>query len=332
MQKWAASKGTPLGDIAMSRRLESLDLNLLNVLYWVLHERSTTAAADQLGLSQPATSRALGRLREVYDDPLLVKQGRAMVPTPLGEKLLPIVARAVQQMREVVSVTEGFQPEADESSFRVGAKDIVGMCIAEAWIKEIAPHAPGMTLDIVNLSEASARDLVTGKLDLVFMPLGPTIEIPPSVDLGQFVIRPVMEDHWVTCLRPGHPLAGKTLSVEEFAGLDRILINPNGGDRSFVDERLALQGLSRRIAYRTQTFLLAMPIVMNTDCVLTCCSSLGLQPEYGLVTSVPPVPIEPIILHAGWHPNWTGDARHRWVRERLMAGMKGLRSPSAMAA
>lgn len=321
----------------MARSLESLDLNLLNVLHWVLQERSTTEAAKRLGVSQPAVSRALGRLREVYGDPLLVKQGRALAPTPLGERLGPLVARAVASMREVVGASEGFDPASATGAFRVAAKEVASLGLVEAWVREVRPHAPGLVLEIRDLEPESARDLVSGRLDLALAPLGGDVEIPQGVDLSQFVIRHVLDLPWRCGVRPGHPLAervraGGAVSTEDYAALEHILVNPQGEERGAVDARLRERGLERGIAFRTESFLLAVAILLQTDCVLTLAASLVERPEYGLLTFDPPVELPPLALHGGWHPNWTTDARHSWIRERVFAGLSALRSPERRGA
>ena len=315
----------------MSRRLESLDLNLLNVLYWVLHERNVTVAADRLGLSQPATSRALGRLRDVYGDPLLVKQGRAMEPTPLGERLYPLVSETVRQMREVVGITDGFDPATDTTAFRVAVKDAFALAVMRAWQAGVAREAPKMCLDIVDAKFETARDLVTGKCDLAFIPLGPMVDVPEHVDLEAFVLREVCRSDFVVCMRPGHPLAGKSVDLAAFAAQDHVLVNPQGGDESIIDDVLAERGLRRRIAYRTPSFLVALSILRESDTLLT--TSRMLLDTEGTDLIIKPVPfaLDPLHCTMGWHPNWTHDARHRWVRDRLMAGLRGLREVSLAA-
>lgn len=302
----------------MQKRLEALDLNLIMALYWLLNERSVTQAADRLGLSQPATSRALGRLRDIYDDPLLVKSGREMNPTPLADLLLPLVTKAVKELRSVLSMTEGFDPASETGRFRISCKDSVGMRIVAAWERAIRPYAPNMSLDIVNLDASNVRDLVSGNLDMSVMPLGPNIAIPPSVDLTQFVIKPIFTDPWVTCMREDHPDINKPLTIQRFAGYDHILVNPDGGLTGKVDDLLAEHGLSRRIVYRSASFLLTLPILLGTNSVLTCCASLVGCGVSGIKVFECPLPMQPLEFSVGWHPNWTTDARHKWVRSRLL--------------
>ena len=119
------------------KRLESLDLNLLLALHWLLTERNVTAAASRIGISQPAASRALGRLREVFDDPLLVKTGSEMAPTHLAEKIQPAVALAVEKMRDVLKISDRFDPASQSGRFRIACSDYVGAMVAAAWTKMV---------------------------------------------------------------------------------------------------------------------------------------------------------------------------------------------------
>ena len=136
-----------------------------------------------------------------------------------------------------------------------------------------------------------------------------------------FVVKPVAPHHFVSAVRNDHPLAGRDLSLEEFLSLDHVLVAPTGTAVGFVDKALIEQGHERRIAYTTSSFLLALPIVMTTDCALTAPELLiRLMPEAFSVFR-PPVEVPVFDLVMVWHPNWTGNSRHSFVRNRLMTAM-----------
>ena len=301
--------------------LETLDLNLLMALHWLLTERNVTAAAGRLGLSQPAASRALARLRLVFADPILVKSGSVMAPTRLGEKLQPIVAHSIETMRDVLRVSDVFTPEKQTGVFRVGCIDYVGAMLFDAWKQNITPVAPNLDLQMVELTIENGRDLVSGKIDLVLLPEFALKELPASVDVEQFVIKEVCEEKFVCALRNGHALAKTKLSLKKYAALDHILISPQGGKYGVVDQVLKQHDLTRRIAYRPASFLLALHIVQHSDCILTAPASLFDVYNKGLSLFAPPVPIPSHKLICAWHPNWTHDERHRWIRDRLHQGI-----------
>lgn len=305
----------------MERRLEGLDLNLLLALHWLLTERNVTAAAGQLGLSQPAASRALSKLRDIFADPLLVKTGGAMVPTPLGERLRPATARAMERCQEVLRISEPFDPGKVEGRFRVACTDYIGAIVAQAWSTAVRPEAPGLSLDIVTATFEGARDMISGALDLTVIPDLAKMNIPPTVRVEDYVQRHVIDQRYVCAIRHDHPLAGKDLTLEDYISLDHILIAPGGTPRGLVDEALSSQGVSRRVAYTTDTFLLALPIVKDTDSVLTAPEPLVQLIGDMLHIFEPPVPMPRIGMYTVWHPNWTNNARHRFVRERLMEAL-----------
>lgn len=305
----------------MEKQLEGLDLNLYLALHWLLTERNVTAAASRLGLTQPAVSRSLARLREIFDDPLLVKSGRVMIPTQRAEQLQPLVASAVEQMRIVLKESGHFNPATAEGTFRIASKDLSGSDIVLAWTRAILPEAPGLTLDIVDVNYAITQDLIAGRIDLVVLPDHVRRSLPPGIDADQFVCRDILRQSWLSAMRKDHPLAGQKLTLKKYAGLSHIMTNPGGDRLGFVDKALEAEGLTRHIACRTATFFNALPMLLSSDTVIT--APEGVFRHLGDILHIfpPPLTLPPFILEAGWHPNWSFDARHKWVREKLFDGL-----------
>ncbi len=299
------------------RTLESLDLNLLLALHWLLTERNVTEAAKRLDLSQPAMSRTLGRLREVFNDPLLVKSGRVMLPTPKADKLQPAVAHAIERMRDILRISDSFDPNSSEGRVRIACKDYVNFLVATTWAKKITPLAPGLELDITDLTFAAANDLISGRIDLVIMPDLALVDVPAGVDLEQFVRKPIFKEGYICAVRAGHPLQGKALTIEEYIQQDHILINPQGKDKGIADEELAKRGLSRNIKYRTYSFLSALHILSETDCILTAPAGFVRTIPSDVITFPTPFELPEMTTFGSWHPNWTHDERHKWVRNQL---------------
>ena len=303
------------------KRLESLDLNLIVALHWLLTERNVTAAAGKVGLSQPAMSRTLGRLRETFDDPLLVKSGSSMALTQLAERLQPVVAHAVETCRDVFKTSEKFDPKQTEGRFRVACVDYTGVILADAWKKMVLPEAPKMDLELVNLSIEASKDLVSGKIDLVLMPDPALLTLPPGLDLDQFVRKKVLAQNYLCAVRKGHPAAKGKMTLKKYTELEHILVAPEGARVGIVDRKLAEDGLKRRIAYMTSSFLVALPLLQTTDCIITAPEGLLMLDKERLVTFPPLLELSNIDLHAGRHPNWTHDERHKWVRTRLFESL-----------
>src|SRR5258706_3842885 len=127
-------------------RLESVDLNLLLALHWLLEEQSVTAAASKVGLSQPAMSRVLARLRQEFDDVLFVQVGRRMVPTAFAGALQPTLAGAIEQLRAALLPTAEFDPQSARGAFRIACTDYVGLVLSRVWSMSVRQDAPGLDL------------------------------------------------------------------------------------------------------------------------------------------------------------------------------------------
>ncbi len=303
------------------KQLESLDLNLLLSLHWILTERNITAAANKIGVSQPAASRALSRLRDIFDDPLLVRSGNEMAPTRMGERLQPVVAHAVERCRDVLKITDTFDPSTQGGQFRVACVDYVGVLVAAAWADAICPTAPDLELDIINPTLEVSRDLVSGKIDLVILPDLSIMNLPASIDTDQFVRRKILTQRYLCAVRKKHPVAKEKLTLKQFLSLDHVLVTPEGAKVGIVDRMLEDKGKARKIAYRTSSFLLALPIVKKTDCIITAPESLLQLEKENFRISTPPLSVQGFSMFGGWHPNWTHDERHKWVRDRLFSAL-----------
>ncbi|NNU15496.1 LysR family transcriptional regulator [Parvularcula sp. ZS-1/3] len=298
-------------------RLEDLDLNLIVTLHWLLTEQSVTRAAQRLDVSQPTVSHALGRLRELLGDPLLIKSGRTMLPTKKAESLQPRVAEIVDRMRDLLLEEESFDPAHQKGKFRIAVIDSIGAMVVRSWQSVIQPDAPGLELDILQPAVAQAQDLIAGKIDAIILPEPKMLSLPPGVNIDDFVQRRLFEERYVTAVRRDHPLANG-MDIERYCEADHILINPEGMDVGPIDQRLHDAGRKRRIAFRTETFLLALEALENSDCVLTAPASLFRYHQDKFSVMPCPVHTEGFACYIGWHPNWTHDPQHRWVRERLM--------------
>ena len=312
----------------MKRQLETLDLNLLLTLHWVLTEQNVSRAAERLGVSQPAVSHGLKRLRDLFGDPLLVKSGRVMRTTPKAERMKPKVVELVAGMRDLFQAESEFEPARAEGRFRIAASDNGAILAARAWLSAVSEDAPGLALDVVHLDFPVAQDLISGAVDLVLMPEAKLLDLPPGLDIEQFVQKPLWTDEYLTGVPAGTPRAEKAASkgrtLDDFLSVGHVLTNPAGASLGAVDDVLRRSGKRRRIAYRTESFTAATGIARATGCLLTAPRSTFAAMPDGFVIVPPPLDVKGFRTLIGWHPNWTSDARHRWLRERLTAGLVAL--------
>ncbi|KJH79872.1 LysR family transcriptional regulator [Stutzerimonas stutzeri] len=235
----------------------NFDLNLLRVLDALLRERNVSRAAERLSLSQPAVSNALNRLRELLDDPLLVRVGRAMQPTPRALSLEVPIRDALQQIEHTLNAGDYFDPATSRQRFVIAVTDYVELICMPSLMARLASVAPGIQLAIQHLTPSlPAAALDDGELDLV---LGRFVDVPT-----RFHTRRWASETLQVAVRKGHPLIGKTLNLDAFLRLRHLWVH-GGQTRGMVDQWLEDQGLSRDVVYTTPNYLQAAHIVASSD-------------------------------------------------------------------
>lgn len=292
--------------------MESTDLASLAALDALLQEASVSRAARRLGLSTPAVSHALARLRERFDDPLLVRAGRRMVLTPRAEELKPRVRDAVSVASAVFEPRGDFDPARVERGFTVSVTDYVLLVFGGAIDEAISHAAPGLDLQFVPNAVDDAERLRTGTTDLAVGIYG---DLPPELKL-----RPIITDRFVCVVREDHPDVKKRLTLRRFVSLEHIQVAPRGRPGGYVDELLAARGLARRVARAVPYFQVALEMAARSDRVLTVSERIArkLGPQLGLRVLEPPLPLEPFALSLLWHPRLDADPAHRWLRSSLV--------------
>ncbi|MFZ5956736.1 LysR family transcriptional regulator [Pseudomonas knackmussii] len=235
----------------------TFDLNLLRVLDALLRERSVSRAAERLALSQPAVSNALNRLRELLDDPLLVRVGRAMQPTARALELEAPIREALQRIQQSLSGGESFDAARSRQRFTVAMTDYAELLCMPKLLQRLGAEAPGMALDVRHLSPSlPVEALDKGDLDLV---LGRFEEIP-----ARFQRRSWTHETLRLLVRQGHPEVTGTIDLPTFLGQRHLWVS-GGQTKGMVDQWLASQGLKRQIAYVTPNYLQAAHLVAASD-------------------------------------------------------------------
>jgi len=235
----------------------NFDLNLLRVLDALLRERNVSRAAERLSLSQPAVSNALNRLRELLDDPLLVRVGRAMQPTPRALSLEVPIRDALQQIEHTLNAGDFFDPTTSRQRFVIAVTDYVELICMPSLMAHLASVAPGIQLAIQHLTPSlPAAALDDGELDLV---LGRFVDVPT-----RFHTRRWASETLQVAVRKGHPLIGKTLNLGAFLRLRHLWVH-GGQTRGMVDQWLEDHDLARDVVYTTPNYLQAAHIVASSD-------------------------------------------------------------------
>jgi DNA-binding transcriptional LysR family regulator len=292
--------------------LASVDLNLLVVLQALLAERHVTRAGRRLHMSQPAVSRALARLRDLFGDELLVRVGQHMRPTPRAEALAATLHRVLGEVQELVAPMD-FDPASATGTIRLAAPDIVTYMLGPALLRCMARDAPRLDLEIVQWSSDWREDLASGKVDLTF---GQVTGSEPGI-----YSRLLARNQWACVLRDGHPVLRKRWTLQRYLELPHLLIGFTSQGGGHVDAALAAMGRRRRVALRMPYVILSPLIVAETDLVLTTARWLAekLARAARLMIKPPPVALEPVDIPMVWHERSHRDPRQRWLRATLEA-------------
>ncbi|WP_438489876.1 LysR family transcriptional regulator [Streptomyces sp. S186] len=292
-----------------------MDLNLLRVLDALLQENSVTRAAERLGTSPAAVSRTLARLRRAVGDPLLVRAGQQMVPTPRAVELRDEVGALLRHCDNVLRPGAGFDPVHLQRTFTVQATDLLLAGLAGPLTERI--HAEAPHVDVVFLPEAmeGGPALRQGWVDIELGVLG---HLDPETRA-----RPLTRMRLVGVAREGHPLFRKRIDARRFAAVDHIGISRHGKRLGPIDNALAERGLRRRVAVVVPSHTSAMILARDTDLVaLTLADWLpDTIAALGLRTFPIPLALEPLDLGMAWHPRNSSDPGHRWFRDRLAAAV-----------
>jgi DNA-binding transcriptional LysR family regulator len=296
--------------------LTGVDLNLVLVLDALLSERHVTRAAARLGVTQSAASHALGRLRQLLGDPLLVRGPRGMMlPTPRALALAPAVRRVLEDLASVLRGDAAFDPATARRTFRIGASDYVELVLAPRLVERLARAAPGIDLWIQTFADHGDEALAAGVLDVVIGP--PRGAARPA---GSF--EKVLFDESFTCIvRTGHPLADSRMTLARYCAASHLLVAPRGTPGSFVDDALADLGRSRRVAVAVPHFLVVPYVIAASDLVATLATRIASRfgDTLGLVQMSPPFVLPKFEIALAWHERAHDDRPQRWLREQILA-------------
>jgi len=298
--------------------LSDIDLGLLLALEALLLDRNITHAAARLGLSQPALSARLNRLRRALDDSLFVPAptGRGVVPTPRALGLAAELNEALAALRRIVEGPARFDPARTGRTFVLAIHENPAAILSPGLVTRLAREAPGARLALVTPTADIAERLAGGNVDLMVAGAG-----QGPGDLRQ---RPLLDDDFLTAQRKGHPRGTGPLDLDAFCALDHLLISSDGGGFSgLVDDALAKLGRSRRVTVSIQSYALAPVILANSNCVCTLPRRFLERFTQDLDVQPPPLRLAPAKLAALWHPRNQDDAGHQWFREYLYAVAAG---------
>lgn len=283
------------------------DFNLLITLDVLLAEGSVARAAKRLHLSPSAMSRALARLRETLGDPLLVRAGRGLVPTPRALELREQVSQLVLGVESVLRPVEHLDLQRLARTFTLRVGDGFVENFGPALIGRIGEEAPGVRLRFVTKTDKDSAPLRDGSVDLDTGVVG--------ADAGPEIrTRALFQDRFVGVVREGHPLTRGAITAERYAGGRHVLVSRRGKDRGPVDEALKGAGLARDIVTLVGGFSAALALARASDLIATVPERHSGSLRAGLFSFPLPLDVAPIQVSMLWHPRMDADPAHRWLR------------------
>ena len=283
------------------------DLNLLVTLDVLLSEGSVASAARRLRLSPSAMSRALARLREVTGDPLLVRAGRGLVPTPRAMELRTQVGALVDGANAVLRPTEKLDLGKLDRRFTLRSSEGFVETFGPGLLTMVAGQAPGVTLQFLTKPDKESAPLRDGEVDLETG----VIDAETAPELRAL---PLFEDRWVGVVRQGHALTEGPMTASRFASAGHVQVLRRGLHSRKIDDAVQVAGLERRITTVVNGFSTALALVRETDLVATVPERHTAGLRKGLHSFPLPVEVAPFTISVLWHPRMDGDLAHRWLR------------------
>jgi DNA-binding transcriptional LysR family regulator len=293
--------------------LSQVDLNLFVVLEAIYREGNLTRAGRQLKLTQPAVSHALKRLRELLNDPLFIREGANMVPTPFSRNMINEVRQALQILEVSLFEDRNFEPAHTRRDFQIGFWELMESTILPHLVKIMAKAAPEITMTTLRVKRREIEmELASGTLDLA-------LDIPVTMS-DRIKHQPLFSDRVVVMAREGHPILTQALDLDTYLQQDHVLVSSRRLGPSLVDAELNRSGRKRRIVLRCQHYFAACQVVSETDMLLTIPERYALMLNSGFNNRLFPFPLkslQQLEIHMYWHESADNDPPNRWLREQI---------------
>jgi len=288
--------------------IRRLDFGLILVLRELLHQPRTTDAAQRLGLSQPAISHALSRLRDLTGDPLFIRRPNGLQPTSFALALLPQVEALIDGGQTLLGARRHFDPHSSARRFRLAANDFISSVLAPPLRRTLAREAPSVRFTVQFVVGADATEAL--RRDAVDLALG---RFPMSDEDCQS--RLLADEDYALVARVGHPALDDPLDLDSFCALEHVMVSFRSGFRGTVDDSLDRIGRERRVVLSVPTFLTALAAVAESDMVATVPARLAAKyaSRFGLVACRPPISIAPFEPRLLRHARNKSDAGLDWL-------------------
>lgn len=298
--------------------ISRVDLNLFTVFEAIYTEGSVTRASQKLNLTQPAISHALGRLRQMFDDPLFVRQGHMMVSTPMARNMIEPVRRALRGLEVTLNGLHTFDPASTPKQFNIALRDVLEATILPPLMLRVRQAAPLVDIAASHVERRELEsEMAAGTLDGAI-----DVLLPLSNDIMRTRI---YQDSTVVVARRGHPAIDGKLDLDTYMQQDHILASSRRRGPGLEDFELSRFGLERQIRLRCQHYFAACRVVSETDMLLTMPGRYARIANQQFDNQILPFPLEvpsfDVFLY--WHANVDNDPANRWFREQVMESIRG---------
>lgn len=288
-----------------------IDLNLLVAFDALMKERNVTRAATHVGVSQPAMSAALSRLRKLFGDPLFLRSAEGLLPTARARDLSEPIAQALRQIEFALVKRPPFVPGEATLTFKLGLSDYPAFVLLPSLIQALGEVAPGVSLNVHAFND---RDHAVDLLDAGVIDMA--IGVPPSHTDGRIMTRPVLRDEFVTIVAKDHPAAGRGMNMKNYLELPHVLVSPEGEMYGIVDQAIAQQGKQRRLALTLPQMFAVPSIVARTSMTATVMRRVATHSPvaHQLVIYPPPLPLPEVGFDLIWHRRSDTHPAQLWLR------------------
>lgn len=288
-----------------------VDLNLLVAFNALMSERNVTRAATQVGVSQPAMSAALSRLRILLGDPLFQRSSTGLIPTPRARDLALPVEEALRQIELAMISQPVFQPETASVTFKLGLQDYPTLVLLPPLIAALERSMPGVTLNVIAFNDRNAAvDLLdAGEIDAA-------IGVSPTDTDARIRTRPLLRDEFVTIVSRDNLAARRPMDLNSYLELQHVLVSPEGQMHGLVDQTLAQQGNKRKLALTLPQLFAVPAVIARTNWVATILKRAALQSQasHRLMLFPPPIALPEIVFHLIWHRRSDNNPAQLWFR------------------
>lgn len=285
------------------------DLNLFPAFMALMEERSVSRAAVRLGITQPALSNALNRLRDTFRDPLFIRQRYGIAPTEFAQSIAPTISAALSQFDDLVLTQQEFRPEESDRLFTIAPNSYAELVLMPLLVARLREEAPGVRLRMVPFgSDVTESGIMSGTTS---MALGRIVDPPDNL-----VVQHLMDEGLACVVRADHPEVHDMIDRDQYEHLKHVNVIPPGRLRAGLFQALDKQSLQREVAVSVTHFLAVPEMIAVTDYCATLprliCRGLQRDPRVKIIPA--PVDLGTFPIEMAWHVRYRQDAAHRWLR------------------